>query len=230
MFTYLAFLLPGILLSLWASARVQSAFHQYSGVMSQRGYTGAQAAQRLLNAAGIHDVRIVPTNGFLSDNYNPMTKELSLSEQVYASHSIAAVGVATHEAGHAIQHAHNYAPMWMRSAIVGPAQIGSTIGPWVIFAGFAMQMMNLVIIGIVFFSMVLVFQLITLPVEFDASNRAKRLIVDSGIISMQEREGVDTVLNAAAWTYVAGALTTFMQLLYYLVQAGLLGNRRQYDE
>lgn len=219
---YLLFALPGLLLSLWASYRVRTAFSHYSQVPTQRGYTGAEAAQRLLDDAGLHDVGIVETDGYLSDHYDPSTRQLALSRDVYHGRSIAAVGVACHEAGHALQHATGYVPLALRSGLVPTAAIGSTVGylvmafglflsPWVVLAGAAI------------FSTVLLFQVVTLPVEFDASNRAKRLIVEAGIVDPYERDGVDSVLNAAALTYIAAAVGTLMTILLFLFRAGLLG-------
>jgi Zn-dependent membrane protease YugP len=216
-------MIPGLLLSMWASFRVQSAFNKFSKVGTRRGYTGAEAAQRLLEDAGIYDVQIVPARGMLTDHYDPTNKRLALSEQVYASSSVAAVGVATHEAGHAIQHAVGYKPLYLRSALVPTASIGSGFGYMVMFFGLILGSMNLVLVGAVLFSAVLLFQVVTLPVEFDASARAKRLVVESGIISADERRGVDAVLNAAALTYVAAAVSTLLTLLYFLIRSGILG-------
>jgi Zn-dependent membrane protease YugP len=223
---YFVFVIPALLLSLWASFRTKSAFNKYSQVRTARGLTGAQAAQILLDRAGIHDVRIVPTHGVLSDHYNPVNKTLALSEPVYASNSVAAVGVACHEAGHAIQHAVHYKPLWLRSALVPTANIGSSIGYFVMLFGLILSSTNMVLLGAVLFSAVLLFQVVTLPVEFDASNRAKRLALEHGIVLEQERVGMDKVLNAAALTYVAAAVSTLMTLLYFLLRSGLLGGRR----
>ena len=223
---YFVFIGPGLLLSLWASFRVKGAFNKYSKVRSARGLSGAEAAQELLDYAGITDVKIVPTHGMLSDHYNPINKTLALSEEVYRSNSIAAIGVATHEAGHAIQHARNYAPLWVRSALVPTANIGSSVGYIVMALGLGFASANMVLFGAVLFSAVLLFQIVTLPVEFDATSRAKVLVVEHGIITAQEREGMDRVLNAAALTYVAAAISTFLTLLYFLMRAGLLGGRR----
>ncbi|HUP23060.1 MAG TPA: zinc metallopeptidase [Thermoanaerobaculia bacterium] len=226
---YLVFLAPGLLLSLWASFRTKSAFKKYSRVRSASGVTGAQAAQRLLQQAGIHDVEIVATHGVLSDHYNPVTKKLALSEPVFATNSLAAIGVACHEAGHAIQHAQNYRPLWLRSALVPTAKIGSSLGYIVMVVGLMMQSVqgqNVVLLGALLFSAVLLFQIVTLPVEFDASARAKKLAVEHGLLLPQEREGMDRVLNAAALTYVAAAVSTLLTLLYFLMRAGLLGGRR----
>ncbi|HVT59122.1 MAG TPA: zinc metallopeptidase [Thermoanaerobaculia bacterium] len=225
--TYFLFILPGLVLSLWASWATRSAFTKYSRVGTARGLTGAQAAQIMLRAAHIDDVRVVPTSGMLTDHYNPMTKQLALSEDVYGSNSVAAVGVACHEAGHAVQHAQAYRPLWLRSALVPTANIGSSLGLIVMAVGlFFLHSPQAVLFGAMLFSAVLLFQIVTLPVEFDASARAKRLAVANGIVLPQEREGMDRVLNAAALTYVAAAVSSLMTLLYYLLRAGLLGGRR----
>ena len=223
---YFVFIIPALALSLWASWRVKVNFKKYSKVQSSRGLSGAQAAAELLEKAGIQDVQIVQTGGKLSDYYNPLTKKLALSKDVYNSSSIAAIGVATHEAGHAIQHAQNYAPLWIRSLLVPTANIGSSIGYIVMLLGLFMASTNMVLVGAVLFSAVLLFQIVTLPVEFDASSRAKRLVVEHGIILPQERVGVDAVLNAAALTYVAAAISTLLTLLYFLWRSGLIGGRR----
>ena len=230
---YFVFLAPALLLSLWASFRTKSAFNKYSKVRVATGLTGAQAAQRLLDSAGIRDVKVVPHQGNLTDHYNPVTKTLALSEQVYGVPSIAAVGVACHEAGHAIQHATAYKPLWLRSLLVPTANIGSTVGYLVMSLGLFLMYSShgasgqkVVMFGALLFSAVLLFQVVTLPVEFDASARAKQLAVANGIVLPQEREGMDRVLNAAALTYVAAMISTLMTLLYYLFRAGLLGGRR----
>lgn len=225
MAAYLIFMVPALLLSLWASFRTRSAFKKYSKVGTLRGMTGAQAAQELLRGAGITDVEIVPTHGFLSDHYNPVNKKLALSQDVYGSNSIAAIGVACHEAGHAIQHATKYMPLWLRSALVPAASIGSWASYIVIMVGLLLvRSPEMVYFGVFLFSAVVLFQLVTLPVEFDASSRAKRLAVSSGIILEQERVGMDKVLNAAAMTYVAAAVSSLMTLLYYVMLAS--GMRR----
>ena len=217
-------MIPGLILSGGASLLVQAAFNRYSKVGSRRGYTGAQAAQVLLDRAGIHDVQVVRTSGHLSDHYDPKNKRLALSDQVYNSSSLAAVGVACHEAGHAIQDAKNYAPLRFRSALVPVAGIGSTLGFYVMAFGLFIHPI-VAGIGCVIFSGVLLFQLITLPVELDATARAKRLVVEAGIVDPDERYGIDRTLNAAALTYVAAAITTLLTLLYFLMRSGLLGGR-----
>lgn len=222
---YLLFVLPALALSLWASFRVKSAFNKFSKVGTLRGLTGAQAAQVMLDRSGIHDVQVVATHGMLSDHYNPVNKTLALSEPVYGSRSIAAVGVACHEAGHAIQHAQAYKPLWIRSLLVPTANIGSSLGYFVMLGGLIFSSTNMVLVGAVLFSAVLLFQVVTLPVEFDASARAKRMALENGIVLEQEKVGMDKVLNAAALTYVAAAVSTLMTLLYFLFRAGLLGGR-----
>ncbi len=219
---YLLFMLPALALSAWASFRTKSAFDKYSKVRSGTGYTGAQAACVMLDREGLHDVKINRTHGFLSDHYNPATRSLALSEAVYDTPSVAAIGVATHEVGHAIQHARRYAPLWLRTALVPTASIGSSVGYIMMLVGLFLAP-ALLGFGAVLFSMVLLFQIVTLPVEFDATARAKRLVVAHGIISPYEREGVDKVLNAAALTYVAAAVSTLLTLLYFLMRSGLLG-------
>lgn len=231
--TYFIFLAPAILLSLWASFKTKSAFNKYSRVRSMNGLTGAQAAKVMLDRAGIRDVKIVPTRGQLSDHYNPLNKTLALSEPVFGTPSVAAIGVACHEAGHAIQHATKYAPLGLRSLLVPTANIGSKLGYFVMMAGLMLIFMgsgpfgtNVVLVGAVLFSAVLLFQIVTLPVEFDASARAKKLAFEHGLVTAQERQGMAKVLNAAALTYVAAAVSTLMTLLYFLLRAGLLGGRR----
>ena len=218
---YLLFMIPGLLMSLWASAKTKSAFKKYGKVRARM--TGAQAARQMLDQAGLHDVKIAVSSGFLSDHYNPATRSLGLSPDVHDRASIAAVGVACHEAGHAIQHANAYTPLQLRSALVPTASLGSNFGYLAIIFGIFLSISGMVFIGIALFSATVLFQLVTLPVEFDASNRAKQLVVNYGIVSPYEREGMDKVLNAAAWTYVAAAVTSILTLLYFLLRAGLLG-------
>ena len=225
--------LPGMVISGIASWMVKSAFAKYQKVGSRRGITGAQAAQMLLDRAGITDVKVVRTGGYLSDHYSPTQKHLALSEPVYDSPSIAAIGVATHEAGHAIQHATAYPWLGFRSMLVPTVGIGNKIGYFAMMIGAGMTYgaskgigMWIFLAGVALFSCVLLFQLITLPVEFNASNRARKLVVEAGIIDIDERKGVDRVLTAAAMTYVAAAVSTLLTLLYFLNKSGLLGGRR----
>ena len=222
---YLLFAAPGLLLSLWASYRVRTAFDHYSKVGTMRGMSGAEAARHLLDDAGLTDVEIVETDGYLSDHYDPVSRHLALSRDVFFGRSVASVGVATHEAGHALQHAHGYVPLGLRSLLVPAAGIGSSIGYIVMGVGLFLHPM-VVVLGAAIFSMVLLFQIVTLPVEFDASSRAKRLVVEAGIIQPDERVGIDRVLDAAALTYVAAAISSLSVLLYYLFRAGLLNGSR----
>ncbi|MCH2399126.1 MAG: zinc metallopeptidase [Pirellulales bacterium] len=215
----LVVMLPGMLISGAASLAVRAAFNRYSQVASRRGITGAQAAQTLLQRAGIDDVTIIPTHGDLSDHYNPSNRQLALSENVYHSSSVAAIGIACHEAGHAIQHAEKYAFLGMRTALVPLAGIGSSLGYVVMLVGLLMSMTPLLLVGAALFSLVLLFQVITLPVEFDASSRAKHLVLEAGIVDPDEREGIDRVLNAAAITYVAAVISSMLTLLYFFMRA-----------
>ena len=223
---YFVFRAPALVLSMWASFKTKSAFNKYSKVRTMTGMTGAQAAKVMLDRAGIRDVEIKAIPGKLTDHYNPINKTLALSAPVHGTPSIAAVGVACHEAGHAIQHARAYKPMWLRSILVKPAKFGSMLGFYGMMIGLMMSSMQLFMLGVLLFSGLLAFQLVTLPVEFDASNRAKKLAVEYGIVAAQERQGMDKVLNAAALTYVAAAASSIMQLLYFLMRAGLLGGSR----
>jgi Zn-dependent membrane protease YugP len=223
---YLLFIAPAVVFAMWASWRTRSNFRKYSRVPVSSGMSGAEAAQRLLSGAGIHDVTVTRAQGLLTDHYHPVKKTLALSEGVYASRSLAAVGIAAHEAGHAIQHAENYAPLQIRSLLVPTASIGSNFGYILMILGLVLASQNMVLFGAVLFSAVLLFQLVTLPVEFDASSRAKRLVVESGIVAPGERAGMDKVLNAAAMTYVAAVVTSLLTLLYFLLRAGILGGSR----
>jgi uncharacterized protein len=224
---YLLVMVPGLLLSLWASMRVKSTFHHYSQVASRSGLTGADAARELLRRQNIQGVQVEPVDGFLSDHYDPSSRTLRLSPDVYNGRSLASLGVAAHEAGHAIQHAHDYKPLAFRSLVVRPAMIGSNIGMIVLGLGLAMQVSGMVWVGILLFSAFVVFTLITLPVEFNASSRAVTALVDTGIIGRDEAAGTKKVLDAAALTYVAAAISAVMQLLYFLWRAGFLGGSRQ---
>ena len=224
---YLVFFIPGLLLSLWASARVKSTFRRYSQVPSARGYSGADAARELIRHRGLSGVRVEETAGFLSDHYDPTERVLRLSPDVYHGRSLAALGVAAHEAGHAIQHAKGYGPLKFRSAVVRPAAIGSNLGTVIAGIGLFAQSAGLVWAGIILFSAFVVFTLVTLPVEFDASRRAVVALRDIGIISPRESDGTAAVLNAAALTYVAAAITAILQLLYFVVRAGFLSHREE---
>ena len=223
---YLLFALPGIALSLWAQARISSAYATGSRIPASSGLTGAEAAARVMQAGGVGPVAIEPVAGQLTDHYDPRHKVLRLSEGVYAGRSIAALGIAAHEAGHAIQDASHYPGLIVRNAIVPVAGLGSTVFWILILAGMFLGMFRLIIAGIILFSATVVFQLINLPVEFDASRRARQMLLSTGMVAPDEDEVVGRVLNAAAWTYVAATLTSVMTLLYYLFQFGLLGGHR----
>lgn len=221
--------LIGVVLSLLASGRVKSTFAKYSQVRNSRGLTGAQAAEQVLHTAGIYDVRIEHVGGNLTDHYDPRTKVLRLSDSVYGQTSVAAVGVAAHECGHAIQHANGYAPLKLRSTLVPVANFGSKLAwPLIIFGLFISGESSRLLInaGIIAFLGAVLFQLITLPVEFNASNRAIRMIADSGMMYGEEIKGAKKVLGAAALTYVASAATAILQLLRILI---LTGGRRRND-
>jgi uncharacterized protein len=224
---YLVFALPAMLLGLWAQFRVQGAFNKYSQVRSQRGVSGAQAARAILDSAGLRHVAVERSGGFLSDHYDPRSKTLRLSEGVFSSPSVAAVGVAAHEAGHALQDQQSYAPLRMRSTLVPAVQFGSWLGPIIFMAGLWMSAAVgtwIAWVGVAVFAASAVFALVTLPVEFDASKRAKQILVAQGILGEQEMVGVNKVLDAAALTYVAAAIQAVSTLLYYVFI--LTGRRR----
>jgi Zn-dependent membrane protease YugP len=224
---YFLFALPGLALSLWAQFKVKSTFGRYSQVTAQSGMSGAEAARELILRRGIQGVRIEETPGTLSDHYDPFHKVLRLSGDVYHGRSLAALGVAAHEAGHAIQHAHAYGPLKYRSLLVKPANLGSSLGVMLASVGFLLQASSLTLAGIVLFSAAVLFTLVTLPVEFDASRRAIVALRELGIVTSSESSGAKAVLDAAALTYVAAALSAVLQLLYFLMRAGLLGGRRE---
>jgi Zn-dependent membrane protease YugP len=226
---YLLFLAPGLLLSMWASMRVKSTFAHYSQVGSRSGLTGAEAARELLRRQNIVDVQIEPVEGFLSDHYDPSSKTLRLSPDVYHGRSLASLGVAAHEAGHAIQHAHSYGPLAFRSMVVRPAMLGSNLGMMVMGLGLMSHATGLVWVGVAMFSAFVVFTLVTLPVEFNASSRAVAALVDGQIITQSEAGDTKKVLDAAALTYVAAAISAILQLVYFLMRAGILGGRSNED-
>ena len=224
--TYLLIMLPCFILSLICSASVKSNFSKYSKVNNSRGLTGAQAAQQVLNAHGVTGVRIEPVSGKLTDHFDPRTNVIRLSESVYNARTVSAVGVACHEASHAVQHAEGYVPNKIRSAIVPVANIGSRLSWIVLVVGMLLPVQfNFVItIGIVLFSASVVFTLITLPVEFNASSRALKTIQSTGMLNESEYAGAKKVLTAAAMTYVAAAATSIMQLLRLIL---IFGSRRR---
>lgn len=217
-------LIIGILLSLAASAKLKGTFAKYKNVRAMSGMTGAQAAQRILQAAGLYDVRVVAIRGSLTDHYDPRTKTVALSEDIYGKTSLAALGVAAHECGHAIQHSVNYVPLSFRSTLVPIANLGSQLSWPLFFAGLIFSMESLLLVGIVLFSMAVLFQLVTLPVEYNASSRALQMLGSTGILGAEEKKGARKVLNAAALTYVAALAASVLQLLRLLILAG--GRRR----
>ena len=222
---YWVFLAPGILLALWAQYRVSSAYSQAKEVPARSGVTGAEAAQAVLADARVPAVAIEPTEGFLSDHYVPGERVLRLSPEVYAGRSLASLGIAAHEAGHAIQDARGYPLLVVRNALVPLASIGSSLSWVLILVGFLLSSLALVKVGIVAFSLTVLFQLVNLPVEFDASRRARVALVQGGLVAQDEDATVKKVLDAAALTYVAATLTSILTLLYFLFRAGLLGGR-----
>ena len=217
--TYIVLVLPCILLSLWASARVNSTFKKYSGQISQRHITGAEAAMRILRANGVQDVRIERVSGNLTDHYDPKANVIRLSDSVYDSPSTAAIGVACHEAGHAMQYAQDYFPIRIRAAIIPITNIGSKLAMPLILLGILFSYF-LVEVGILCFSLSVVFQLITLPVEFDASRRALQAIEQTGLLTEEERKGAKKTLTAAAMTYVAALAVALAQLLRLVLLFG----------
>jgi len=218
--------LIGVILSLWASARVKSTYAKYSGERSLSGMTGAQAAQRILSMAGIYDVTVQHVAGNLTDHYDPRNKTLSLSDAVYGNASVAAVGVAAHECGHAIQHDRGYAALKLRSALAPVANIGANISWPLILVGLLFGGSGTLIqLGIIMFSLAVAFQLVTLPVEFNASKRALNMLEETGVLYADELPKTRKVLNAAALTYVAAAASSILQLLRLVLLFG--GNRRR---
>lgn len=220
----------GAVICLAASAKVKSTFNKYNRVRSMSGMTGAQAAERILNSAGIYDVTVQHISGNLTDHYDPRNKVLSLSDSTYGSASVAAVGVAAHECGHAIQHQTSYAPLNIRSAIVPVANFGSTIAWPLILIGLFFNSNTgtfLIDLGIICFSLAVLFQLVTLPVEFNASSRAVKILESTGILGQEELRGTRKVLGAAALTYVAGAASAILQLLRLVI---LFGGRGKNDD
>jgi hypothetical protein len=227
--TYVLVLI-GAVICMIASARVKTTFNKYSGYRSMSGMTGAQAAERILSQAGIYDVQIGHVSGSLTDHYDPRTKTVNLSDSVYNSTSVAAVGVAAHECGHVIQHATGYAPLKFRTALVPAANIGSTLAWPLILIGLlfnSRSSMAFINLGILLFSLAVLFQLVTLPVEFDASARALKQLRSQGILGDQELVYTRKVLSAAALTYVASAASAILQLLRIILLTGGRGGRRR---
>jgi Zn-dependent membrane protease YugP len=221
---YFLFVLPAVVLALWAQVKVQSAYSKYSRVRAQSGLSGAQAAREILDDQGLRDVPVQEVPGSLTDHYDPRTHTLNLSSDVYNGRSVAALGIAAHEAGHAVQHAQKYAPLSLRTMLVPAVNLGSNLA-WILFLiGLAMSPF-LILIAIACFSLAVIFSLVTLPVEFNASKRGLAMLTESGVVYAYEAPQAKAVLNAAALTYVAAAFMAIMQLLYFLFRAGLLGRR-----
>lgn len=223
---YLLFSMPALLFGLWAQFKVQGAFKKFSQVRTTTGITGGQVARRILDLNGLQNVKVEEVSGFLSDHYDPTKRVLRLSPDVYRGNSLAAAGVAAHESGHALQHQKGYAMLGLRTAMVPTVQIGSWMGPIIFIIGFWLAGAlgtTLAWVGVALFAAVAAFALVTLPVEFDASKRAKQLLVRNGLLTNQEMYGVNGVLDAAALTYVAAAAQAISTLLYYVF---LLTGRR----
>lgn len=236
-YSYIIFVLPALLLSLWASAKVKSSFAKYDKVMSKKGCSGAEAAAILMRANDITDVSIRHIGGSLTDNYNPTSKTLNLSDSTFSSRSIAAIGVAAHETGHAIQHNVGYGPLVLRSTLVPVANFGSRLGPWLVILGLVLGGSGtansylsiwqlLTNIGIILFSGSVLFYIVTLPVEFNASSRALKILKETGVFTEEELKGARKVLTAAAMTYVASALSSIGSLLRLIFLSRSRQNRR----
>lgn len=221
---YLLFSLPALLLGLWAQFKVKTAFNRYSKMRSFTGLTGAEVARHMLNSNGLNDVQVEEVQGFLSDHYDPTTRTLRLSQTVYRSNSLAAAGVAAHESGHALQHAEGYSALKFRTAMVPSVQLGSWLGPIIFVVGYFFHAESLSWAGILLFGATALFALVTLPVEMDATRRAKAWLSTSGVIYNTEMEGIHSVLDAAALTYVAAAVQAISTVLYYVFL--LLGRDR----
>ena len=222
---YLILVVPALLISLWAQFKVSSTFNRYNNVFSRRGYTAAQIARTILDANGLQNVRIERVAGKLTDHYDPRANVIRLSDSVYDSTSVAAIGVAAHESGHAVQYAVGYSPIKLRNAVIPLTNIGSTLSMPLLLLGLIFSFRPLVIGGILLFALVALFQLITLPVEFNASNRALQILQTGNYLSDEELVGARKTLSAAAMTYVAALLVSLMQLLRLI----LLYGRRNKD-
>jgi Zn-dependent membrane protease YugP len=224
---FILMIAPALLLAVIAQLLVKFTFNKYSKIRSYSGMTGAQAAERMMRSNGIYDVQVEETSGFLSDHYDPSKKVLRLSPDVYHSNSLAAVGIACHEAGHAMQHAQGYFPLVVRTTLVPVTMISSQFAYIVFFIGLALQLKPILFVGVGMFACAFIFAIITLPVEWDASARAKQHMITAGIVSPTQERDAGKVLNAAFLTYLAGAVAALMTLLYYLMRAGLLGDNRR---
>lgn len=216
---YFILVIPAMLVSLWAQIRVKSTYSKMSRVMNSRGLSGAEAARNVLRYYGIDDVRIEQVSGSLTDHFDPRDNVIRLSEGVFGATTIAAVGIACHEAGHAAQYAQAYKPISVRNLLLPVANIGSSSGLWIALLGLAMQWRILILVGVVLYAFVALFQLVTLPVEFNASSRALKVIEETGMLQGEEYNGAKKVLSAAAMTYVAALLVSIMSLLRVLLRA-----------
>lgn len=222
--TFFCLFIVALILGFVAQAAVKSRFNKYAKVRTMRGLTGAQAAREILDANGLYDVTVEETRGFLSDHYDPRSRTLRLSPDVARQPSISAVGVAAHEAGHALQHAKGYVPLKLRSAMVPAVQLGTWLGPLVIISGLGLEFfmqatglgMTIAWLGVGLYALVAFFSVVTLPVELDASSRAKKLLYQYNIVDKQELSGVSSVLNAAAWTYVVAAIAALIELARWI--------------
>lgn len=222
---YLLFvMLPGMVISLYAQFKIKHAYNKYSKISNRAGMTGEMSARKILSDNNLSYVKVERVSGELTDNYNPSTERISLSDGVFGSSSIAAVGIAAHEAGHALQYADNYAPIKLRTALVPVTRFGSQFSFILLFVGLILNSVGLYLAGIIAFSTIVLFQLITLPVEFNASSRAMKILASDGTLSEEELKGAKQVLSAAALTYVAALLTSLLQLLYYMSK--LRGKKR----
>ena len=222
---YWILIVPAMFFALWAQTRVKSTYQKYSRVYSSRGMTAAQVCRQILDQNNLYHIRVEHISGNLTDHYDPKAQVIRLSDSVFNSSSVAAIGVAAHEAGHAVQYAVGYVPIRIRSAIIPISQFGSSLSMPVLLIGLLFNYGFLIQLGIVLFSTVAVFQLVTLPVEYDASRRARELMVRAGIVTPTEEPAAGEVLTAAFLTYVAAAVSALLTLLYYLFRAGAFGRR-----
>jgi hypothetical protein len=225
MLLYLLFMLPTIVLMLWAQHRVKSTFNKFSQVPNQRRMSGAEAARYILDSHGLSNVPVEPVAGDLTDHYDPRSRTLRLSQPVYNGRSVAALGIAAHESGHALQHAQGYVPLQIRGALVPLASVGSNLGWIMVLAGIILQITGIAWLGVAFFAMGTLFALITLPVEFNASSRAMAELQTLGFVDRTEYDQNKKVLNAAAWTYIAGFAAAAVQLLYYIMLVSGMSRR-----
>ena len=221
---YFLFALPPMLLGLWAQMKVKGAYKKWSEVANMRRLTGFDTSRYLIQANSLAGIGIEPTPGELTDHYDPSDKKVHLSEGVFGAPSVAAMAISAHELGHAQQDLQGYGAMRLRAALVGPVNIGSNLGPWLFIGGMLLNFTPLAWVGVALFATAVAFHVVTLPVEFDASARALKMLQGAGLVSTQEYDGVKEVLSAAAWTYVAGALQSLAILLYYVFR--LTGMRR----